>query len=323
MKEGKSVFKRFSLSLPRKLSKKGAPEGRGRTVKGPPGGLPDRLSESWDAYAPSPNASTFASSQTPASQMVLDISRSSPILNLDAITPGSSGDGESFERHLTNVSSRNVIPGPTQTDNSTKTPAVNDAPLTFPRFDNSPIEEPVSPVSNTFQRPTVRSKSLVERTRPQTFGVHFERSKPPVRSEYTSTLFSSDYMKPASIGRNESHKRGRRITLGTPTAPRSMPPLLPIRDPSVQSHIHTHTHCCNETRPVQQAPVTTEEAYNNLFASAAVSLFLLIILAAGKDVLYLLALLPVLSALVKHVDFRDFQDAFPITKQKLQTLITI
>ena len=316
-REGVSLFKRLSLSMSRKPSKKSTREPRSSMhYPAPPGAFPRDMSleASHNSFANEMN--TFPVSPSPASQFVLDIARSGPVLNAEPFTPGSSDEERSFEQHIRNVSSRRIIPSDsTQTTTNTEATAINEVPLNFPKFDTYPFKEPTPPVSFQFQRP-IRSRSLVERARP--LGVHFERTRPSNRVDST-ILGASERLNYASLN-NAPYARERRVTTGTPSGSKLTPPEVNMGS---DSRNQARAQYRDEAQvPEQRTPM--EDPYTNLFTSCAISIFLLIILAAGKQVLYLLALLPVLSALIKHVPELDsLRTGIPLVKRNIEALLTI
>jgi hypothetical protein len=71
-------------------------------------------------------------------------------------------------------------------------------------------------------------------------------------------------------------------------------------------------------------PAPPSEPFNHLFTSCAISLILLIILAAGKDILYVVALLPVLMTLAKHfLDLNQLGFYTPLMRRNLEALLSI
>lgn len=333
-RESISVFKRFSLSLSRKSSRRQPREPREQrepqntaTLSLPPGAFPGSASLEYSNPSSPNDATRFPVSPipvfpTPPSEMVLDISRSSPVLNMDQQEHGdeSSDEERSFERHIRNVSSTMAfVPSDsTQTITNTETTAINEVPLNFPKYNTFPPQEPFPPTSYPFQRPT-RARSLVERSRP--ISVHFERTRPLTRAD-TTVLGATERIGHTSLNNYDPFKRSRRVTMASTSASKYIHhPSLNTNLPSPLPSPH-HGHFHEEVRTAERGIPITDDPYANLFTSCAISLFLLIILAAGKDILYLLALLPFLSALVRHVpEFDSIRTAIPLVKRNLQHIL--
>lgn len=269
--------------------------------------------------------------KAPLYASVLDISRrnGNPAINLNTLTPSSSEDESSvgFERDASPASSTDILPFssphiPTDTEST----FVNDVVFpTSPSFRN--FEVPPLPPTRS-----MRMRSMSDAPR----NVRFQSaSNRPSASKDLKTLAalegrSSDKLK----GYSEKHalseddrgyKRGRRITLGTTTARghnfrRPISLLTSSEDSRSLTQPFTYPHNCEESK--KPAPIT--DPFNNLFASCALSLCLLIILAAGKDILYVVALLPVLMALGKHfLDFDKLGLYAPLTGKSLESLISL
>lgn len=314
-REGVSLFKQLSLSMSRKPSNKSTRE-NSTLYPAPPGAFPGKMS--LEASHSSFTNEMTAFPISPASQFVLDIARLDPVLNVEPFTSGSSDEERSFEQHVRNVTSRRIIPSDSTQTTNTEATAINEVPSAFPKFDTYPFKEPIPPVSLQFQRP-IRSRSLVERARP--LGLHFERTRPSTRAD--STVFgATERLNHASIN-NDPYTRGRRVTTGILSGSKPTPPSPPEGKMGSNSRNQAHAQYRDETQTLEQrAPM--EDAYTNLFTSCAISIFLLIILAAGKQVLYLFALLPVLSALVKHVPELDsLRTGIPLVKKNIKALLTL
>jgi hypothetical protein len=313
-REGVSLFKQLSLSMSRKPSKKSTREAPNSMLyPAPPGAFPGTMSLEASHGSFTNEMTPSPVSPSPASQFVLDIIRSGPMLNVEPFTPDSSDEERSFKQHIRNVSSRKVIPSDSTTN--TEATAINEVPSAFPKFNTYPFKEPNPPVSFQFQRP-MRSRSLVERARP--LGHHFERTRPSNRVD--STTFGAAERLNRVSPNNEPYTRGRRVTTGTPSSSKAADPSPP--EGNMGSNSRNQAHREEAQAPEQRVPM--DDAYTNLFTSCAISIFLLIILAAGKQVLYLLALLPVLSALVKHVPELDsLRTGIPLVKKNIQALLTL
>ncbi|KIM27932.1 hypothetical protein M408DRAFT_329842 [Serendipita vermifera MAFF 305830] len=237
-----------------------------------------------------------------------------PAINLNSITPTSSDDeSEESERTASRMSIRDNLPCP--------------SPNTMTDNEGTAVNDPISPVSDTsedFDPPPVRTRRLRSMSNAPRM-VHFRADSihlSPGKDEKASEVkYHSSEEKPTAKNTGSAdegkYKRVRRMTLSSVPAstpiirPQASRPKLSV-DPQHHSHTHTHSNCCNESTDAVK-PTPPSESFNNFIASCALSLLLLLVLTAGKNVLYMIALLPVLIALGKHPSF---------TRKNIESLIT-
>ena len=271
---------------------------------------------------PRKSATTVSPLPTP----VLDISRRNhnPPINLNSITPSSSYDESlGLDRDASGTESVDIRPfSSSHIMTDTEGTAVNE--VIFPTSDPTRL-------FNVPPLPPIRSMRLRSMSdAPQNIRFPPESLRPPPRTDAKTLLalegksLSNDEGPSKRNGAEEDnkYKRGRRITIDTTSRNQILRRPISRLGTSNISHSRTYSSCREEvnTAPKSMPP---SDPFNSLFASCALSLFLLIVLAAGKDVLYIVALLPVVMALGKHfLDLDNLGQYTPLTRKSLESLIS-
>ncbi|KAG9056776.1 hypothetical protein FS842_009665 [Serendipita sp. 407] len=323
-----SMFKRISYALPGNASKRAGKQ-RSRSMNP---AQRTRPSPSWEQDLPAAPRPPFAVPQysTGSESDVLDIARGPSSVNLHRLTPRSSDGSDSFERHLHSISTRSILPfASTNTIPFSDRTAVQDTPsVPFPSGSQRGTFDQMAPASSLPRRQLTRARSFSDSSR--LLGVHFAPPRPQsARPEQSSPLLTSAKKpRPLSAVMTPSvdqYKRRRRITLDASmyTAPRSS--FTHPYSKSIDGKLHDQEPLSPTSTHVNPNTIASlEDPFSNLFTSCAISLFLLIILAAGKDVLYVIALLPVLMALARHfTDFDKIIAVGPLMKKNLENLISL
>jgi hypothetical protein len=258
-----------------------------------------------------------------------------PPINLNTITPGTSEDERSDAgRSRTPFPPKDLLPLTSQqpsTDNEST--AVNEAP---PSDVSRTVNAPVVVVAPGER---VRFTTMSDRSRRHTMMPPQPKRLEGLNQHDSKTLAALEGKPDGSIGaghRNhhrlvsndiECIKRGRRTTLAAPAISRSYSTRRPTSEFSpftdkLSLNLNEQTRRWN--RNATAATTLPSDPFNHLFTSCVISLILLVILAAGKDILYVVALLPVIITLAKHFLYLDNLGLYPpLMRENLESLLSI
>lgn len=328
-----SMLKRLSAAIPRPNKKTDKAQAKNATLNVRPRRMTIDSTYDYHLESQGDNMGSFGFSDSSNPHTVMNIGHSG--VNLGSITPRSSEETDSFERHITSISSGAALPfgASTHTIAVSETTAVPDALVPFPTSPQQRSFFEDTPASN---HPYRRARSLSEST--FSHAVHFEPyRKPlygrPIKSPIKDIALkrSGAISRPTSaIFIDQTYQRGRRTTLDTTNTVCS--PTRPSFSSYKRARSRSASKRAQPAQPVQepsppgalQMQQGAEDPFSSLFTSCAISLFLLVILAAGKDVLYVIALLPMLMALARHfTDFDKLIAVGPVMKRNLESLITL
>jgi len=256
-----------------------------------------------------------------------------PPVNLNTLTPSSSEDESSdSERSPRPFSPSDILPFTSKkTDMYTEGTTMDTGPFPPPASSkafNAP--EPTSfkrlrsiSVNGDIHRRVIRAQAKMD----QAHRLMDQKTLDILEGKpaNSTTEATSDTLLNPGDGK---HKRGRRVTL-VPTV--VIRPNLPRRPISQAGSISEMFPSPSKewvpswnARKMVARPDPPSDPFNHLFASCALSIFLLIVLAAGKDILYVMALLPVFMALAKHfLDFNQLGLYAPLMTRNLESLLSI
>ena len=251
--------------------------------------------------------------------------RRMPPINLNTITPGSSDDESNAQGHFGAIFRPIDILASRQPSTDNEGTAVNEVPVS--RTANAPVVvAPGERVRFTNTSDRSRRPTMPPQPKREELNQHDPKALAALERKPDSSTGSGHRIhRLASI--DSEHKKGRRTTLATPAISRSNATRRPVSEFSPFTDLLSLK--LNEpprrwSRNTTAATTPPSDPFNQLFISCAISLFLLIILAAGKDILYVVALLPVIMTLAKHfLDLGQLGLYTPLMRENLESLLSI
>lgn len=323
-----SVLKKISMALP------GSQPRRPRAISNATPSHHYSEVTSWATTEISTVASTRENARRTAmsNQLVLDISRANRCINLGAVTPGSSEDHR--------FSDKIIRPSMSSTGydqfSSGRGFTTDNATLRSPTFPRGGSDESYLPTAprNGGRLFVTHGRSLSDTSIvPPQMNVHFDTTRFVGRHPFPRRPDGRPLKRPSQAPRKANRKSNapgsvysddRSFTTATTKVnPTPRPNYLAFPD-DIMSKISLHTDCQQSEASQAPSTVTIADPFNNLFMSAAISLILLIILAAGKEILYIVALMPVIFALMKHIpNIEKVVSLTPFLEGNLESLISL
>ncbi|CAG8509875.1 3571_t:CDS:2 [Acaulospora colombiana] len=325
-----SVLKKISMALP------GSQPRRPRAISN---ATPShRYSEvaSWAATEISTVASTRENARRTAmsNQLVLDISRANRCINLGAVTPGSSEEHR-FSDEIIRPSMSSAGYGQYSSGRGFTTDNATLISPTFPRRGGSDESYlPTGPRNGGGRLFVTHGRSLSDTSiAPPQMNVHFDTTRFVGRHQFPRRPDGRPLKRASQPPRKANRKSNapgsvysddRSFTTATTKVNRTPRPNYLAFPDDIMSKISNHTDCQQSETSQSPSTVSIADPFNNLFISAGISLILLIILAAGKEILYIVALMPVIFALIKHIpNMEKVVSLTPFLQGNLESLISL